>query len=329
MSTSRSRPSPTRLKSLLQRLRGRRILVAGDIMLDEYLIGRVARISPEAPIPIFELEEEYVTPGAGAYVSSLIENLGGQVELCGVVGDDANGARLRGLLQDRGIATDGVFADPARPTTIKTRVISQNQQMIRIDRERLQAIPDSLSRQMASFMDAAIRRVDAVILSDYDKGTFSASLIRNIIRSARRHRRVVAVNPKPPLAMEFRGATFVSMNHFEASVCLKRPLPDEEAIERGGVELRRKLHARAVLVTRREQGMALFAGTDSCMIPTHAKEVFDGTGAGDTVIAVVGLALAAGGRLTDCVHLANIAAGVEVGKLGCALVSPEEIRRSI
>lgn len=322
-------PSGARLRSLLRRLAGRRVLVIGDIILDEYLTGDVRRISPEAPIPVFELRNESVTPGAAAYVASLVNHLGGRVQLCGVVGEDENGARLRGLLRARGIGTEGLVADPSRPTTIKTRVISQNQQMIRIDRERLQGIPPDLSRRLAAFVEAETPGADAIVVSDYDKGAFSPPLIRSIIRAARRARRVVAVNPKPPLALRFRDATFVSMNHFEASACLGRPLPDEKALARGGLQLRKKLRAKAVLVTRREQGMALFSGAGASFIPTRAKEVFDGTGAGDTVISVVGLALAAGGRLADCVHLANIAAGIEVGKLGCALVSPEEIRRSI
>ncbi len=321
--------SISRLRALLKKFAGRKVLVAGDIILDEYLTGDVKRVSPEAPIPVVELKEESVTPGAAAYVASLIRHLGGEARLCGVIGDDANGARLCAVLRGRGIETEGLFADPSRPTTLKTRVIARHQQMIRIDRERVHPIPASLSRRLLSFIQATIPAVDAVIFSDYDKGTFTPPLIRGAIRAARQAKRAVAVNPKPNLALKFRGANVVSMNQEEACACLKRALPDETAFVRGGAELRRKLGARAALITRHERGMALFTGAGASFISVRAKEVFDVTGAGDTVIAVMGLGLAAGGRLADCVHLANIAAGIEVGKLGCALVSQEEIRRGL
>jgi D-beta-D-heptose 7-phosphate kinase/D-beta-D-heptose 1-phosphate adenosyltransferase len=324
-----SAPDHGRLKKLLAGFAGRRLLVVGDIILDEYLMGDVNRISPEAPIPVVHLREDSLTLGAAGYVASHVRNLGGEAVLCGVVGDDSNGERLREILDGRGISGSGVFTDPGRPTSIKTRVIARHQQMLRIDRESPHPVEASLSRRMLAFVEDAVRRADGVLLIDYDKGAFTPELIRGAIRAARRAGVPVAVNPKPHLALRFRGSTVVSMNHSEAVATLKRPLPEGPALERGGQELRRRLSSDAVLVTRGEHGMAVFAGGTPLSIPTRAREVFDVTGAGDTVIAVTAMGLAAGGKMADCVHLANIAAGIEVAKLGCALVSREEIARAI
>jgi len=323
------KPDRARLRKLLGRLPGKRVLVIGDVILDEYLLGDVRRISPEAPIPVFEVNEDTVNLGAAAYVASLVRHLGGEATLCGVIGDDDNGRRLRRILAERGIGAGGLLADPGRPTIIKTRVIARNQQMIRIDREKVHALSPALTARVRARAEQEIATVDAVICSDYDKGTFTPPLIAAIIRAAHRRRIPVAVNPKPHLALKFRGASIVSLNHFEAAECLKRALPDSAALFAGGQVLRRALGGRNLLITRREHGMALFAGGAPVSIPTHAREVFDGTGAGDTVIATIGLGLAAKGRLADCVHLANVAAGIEVGKLGCALVSPAEIRAEL
>lgn len=324
-----SAPDRGRLKKLLSRFAGRRLLVVGDIILDEYLIGDVNRISPEAPIPVVHLRENSLTLGAAGYVAAHVRNLGGEAVLCGVVGDDANGERLRELLDDRRIQANGIFTDPGRPTSIKTRVIARHQQMLRIDRESPRPVDSSLARKMLGFVQDAVRRAEAVLLIDYDKGAFTPELIRGTIKAARQAGIPVAVNPKPRLALRFRNTTVVSMNHSEASATLKRPLPEGPALERGGQELRRRLASQAVLVTRGEHGMAIFAGGTPLSIPTRAREVFDVTGAGDTVIAVTAMGLAGGGKLADCVHIANIAAGIEVAKLGCALVSREEIAKAI
>jgi len=324
-----SAPDRPRLRKLLARFAGRHLLVVGDIILDEYLIGDVNRISPEAPIPIVHLREDSLTLGAAGYVASHVRNLGGEAVLCGVVGNDTNGERLRELLDNQGINASGIFTDSGRPTSIKTRVISRRQQMLRIDRESIHPVESSLTRKMLGFVEDAVRQAEAVLLIDYDKGAFTPELIRGAIRAARKAGVPVAVNPKPRLALRFRNTTVVSMNHLEAAGTLKRPLPDGPALERGGLELRRRLSSNAVLVTRGPDGMAVFGGGTPLAIPSRAREVFDGTGAGDTVIAVTAMGLASGGKMADCVHLANIAAGLEVAKLGCALVSREEIAKDI
>jgi len=324
-----SAPNYPRLKKLLARFAGKRLLVVGDIILDEYLIGDVNRISPEAPIPVVHLREDSLTLGAAGYVASHVRNLGGEAVLCGVVGNDINGERLRELLDVQGINASGVFTDPGRTTSIKTRVIARQQQMLRIDRETPRPVDSGLSRKMLGFVNEAMCHADGVLLVDYDKGVFTTELIRGTIKSARHTGVPVAVNPKPHLALRFRSSTVLSMNHSEAVATLKRPLPEGPALERGGQELRRRLCSDAVLITRGEHGMAVFSGGAPFSIPTRAREVFDVTGAGDTVIAVTAMGLASGGNLADCVHLSNIAAGIEVGKLGCALVSREEIAKSI
>jgi D-beta-D-heptose 7-phosphate kinase/D-beta-D-heptose 1-phosphate adenosyltransferase len=321
--------SPPRLRSLLSRLAGKKVLVVGDIILDEYLFGRVRRISPEAPIPIFELSGESITPGAAAYVAGLIRHLDGEVRLAGLTGDDENGRRLKALLAERGIPTGGLIADPSRPTSLKTRVIAQRQQMMRLDREQVRPASPELTARLLDHVRRTASGVDAILCSDYDKGVFTPALIRGVMEAGRRARIPVTVNPKPRLALAFRGADLASMNQSEASSCLKRPLPDTASLERGGRELLRRLAGRAALVTRGEHGMALFEKGRARCVPTMAREVFDVTGAGDTVIATATLALAAGASPGDAVLLANVAAGLEVAKLGCAYVSRAEIRRAL
>lgn len=321
--------SAGRPRALLKRFPGRRALIVGDVILDEYLFGDVRRVSPEAPIPVVEFREETATLGAAAYVASHVAHLGGRAELCGVVGRDAAGERLRALLAARGIGAEGLLADPSRPTIEKTRVIARHQQMLRIDRERLHPAGPGLTRELLARVARGLETADVLFLIDYDKGTFTPELIRGAIRLARRARVPVAVNPKPRLALRFTGATVVSMNAEEAAASLGRPLPGDAEILQGGAELRRRLRADAALVTRHERGMAVFSRGPVRTIPTSAREVFDGTGAGDTVIAVTGLGLAAGGALLDAVTLASAAAGVEVGKLGCALVSAREIASAL
>lgn len=321
--------SSSRLRALLGRFPGKRLLVAGDIILDEYLFGEVSRISPEAPIPVVSLTRDDVTLGAAGYTAAHVQHLGGRAILCGVVGDDAAGGQLRALLRQRGIDAAGLVCDRARPTIIKTRVIAQRQQMLRIDREKTDPVPSADTAAMLAFVERVMPSVDGVICSDYDKGSFTPALIRGLIRAARRARVPVACNPKPRLALSFRGATVVSLNLAEASAALRRQLPDSPALLRGGAELRRRLGGSGLIVTRHSEGLVLFGPGRPLPIPARAREVFDVTGAGDTVIAVTAMGLAAGGRLADAVQLANVAAGIEVGKLGCALVSRDEIRREL
>jgi len=322
-----SKHNSSRLRKLLAKFGGKKVLVVGDLIIDEYLFGDAKRISPEAPIPVFELKQESATPGAAAYVASHIQHLGGVPFLCGITGSDANGDRIRSLLEEQKIATDGLYFDPTRPTIVKTRVIARHQQMLRIDRESVHPISAAQTGRILDFMRKTLPEMDAVVFSDYDKGTFTPSLIDAAIKMILRAKLPLAVNPKPHLAPLFRRATFVSMNQSEASATLHRPLEDEGLLKRGGVELRRKLGVEGLLVTRAERGMALFQANSSTFIPALAKEVFDGTGAGDTVVSLVAMGLAAGGALVDSVRLSNVAAAIEVGKLGCALVSREEIGR--
>ncbi|MEK7476967.1 MAG: PfkB family carbohydrate kinase [Candidatus Coatesbacteria bacterium] len=318
-----------RLASLLSRFAGKRILVVGDVILDEYLLGDVSRISPEAPIPVVQLREESVTLGAAGYTASHVQHLGGRALLCGVVGDDDAGARLRSLVRERGIDAAGIVTDRSRPTTIKTRIIAQHQQMLRIDRENTSPVSAADTGAMLSSIERAMPSVDGVICSDYDKGAFTPALIRGILRAARRARVPVAVNPKPRLTLAFRGATVLSLNLSEASAVLHNALPDLAALVRGGAELRKRLRSAGVIVTRHSDGLVCFGPGRPLVIPARAREVFDVTGAGDTVIAVTAMGLASGGRLADSIQLANVAAGIEVGKLGCALVSREEIGREL
>ncbi len=305
------------------------MLVIGDIILDEYLIGEVSRISPEAPIPILNLRQDLARAGAAAYVAGHVQHFGGEARLCGVVGDDANGERVRGILREARVSAAGLVTDPSRPTIVKTRVIARRQQMVRIDREEIRPLSARHAAHLLGRVEEAIRGVDAVICSDYDKGTFTPELIRRAIGAARSKGVPVAVNPKPRLVLNFRGATVVSMNREEAAACLKRSFAGPDELRRAGAELRRRLGCKALLVTRHQEGMTVFLKSAAVPIASRAREVFDGTGAGDTVIAAVAMGLASRGGLLDSVHLANIAAGIEVGKLGCAYVSPGDIRAEL
>ncbi len=320
-----------RVNQLLRKMARTRVLVIGDLILDEFIWGTVDRISPEAPVPVVWMERESAMPGGAANVASNVRALGGQAEILGVVGPDAGGRRLRLELQGRGLSTDGVFVDRHRPTTLKTRVVAHHQQVVRIDREKTDRVAGPILRQVVQYARQRIPAVDGVIIEDYGKGLVHPGLLRPVVALARRQRKVITVDPKEEHISYYRGVTALTPNKKEAALAAGLPITDEASLRRAGQKILRKLRPEALLLTLGEDGMALFqgAGKKPAHIPTVAREVFDVSGAGDTVIACFTLARAAGASFLEAATLANAAAGVVVGKVGVATCSPGELARQM
>jgi D-beta-D-heptose 7-phosphate kinase/D-beta-D-heptose 1-phosphate adenosyltransferase len=303
------------------------VLVVGDIMLDEYIIGKVQRISPEAPVPVVDVAREDFRLGGAANVAHNMAELKGDVTLCGVVGRDLMGRRLRTLLRERGIATESLVVDPQRRTTVKTRIIAHAQQMVRYDREDRGEIGDATSERVLEIVERSLDRVKAVIISDYNKGVIRKDLVERIITLAREKGVFVAVDPKVPHFLWYQRASIVTPNTSEALAALGAAVEGRTgAIEEIAGKLRDLIQADAVLVTRGEEGMTLFTGGEAVHIPAVAREVYDVTGAGDTVISVLTLAVGAGATLAEAALIANHAAGHVVGKAGTTTVSLRTLR---
>ncbi len=311
----------------IERFKGRKLVVVGDIILDQYLSGDVNRISPEAPIPILRERRRERRLGGAAYVASLIKGLGAEVDLAGVVGDDREGEEILRLGREQGIDMGGVMAADGRPTTLKTRLVGQRQQMLRVDREEDAPFKASLVKAVLGQAADAADNADALVLSDYDKGLFGDKAVTGLVRRWRRAGRPVLADFKPANWRNFCGVTLATPNQAEASAMAGMALPDGKSLEKAGAKLVKMLSAQGVVITRGEDGMALFqAGKKTQHLATTAREVFDVTGAGDAVVAMMALALASGADLSLAARLANLAGGVAVGKLGAAMLSVAELR---
>jgi rfaE bifunctional protein kinase chain/domain len=316
----------SRGKALLERMAGQRVMVLGDVMLDEFIWGNVVRISPEAPVPVVEVTSQSFHLGGAGNVASNVRSLGGVAVLAGVVGRDAAGDKLRESAAAAGIDERLVVADSGRPTTVKTRIIAHHQQIVRADREQADDVPDALEGEIVQRLRAALPGCGALVLSDYQKGVITPRVVRAALSLARKRGVPVLVDPKVPHIALYRGAAVVTPNLREAEqasgIRVRRPA-DLAAAARRLLEI---LQCGAVVITRGEHGMSVFPRQGRPIhIRTAAREVFDVTGAGDTVIATLALALAAGARLAEAAALANYAAGVVVGKLGTATASPAEV----
>ncbi len=318
------------LTKILQRFSRCHVLILGDVMLDEYLWGTVSRISPEAPVPVVAVRSEGVKVGGAGNVATNVAALGGRPSLIGLVGNDAAAERLGHELEVAGVKSDGLIVDASRPTTIKTRVVAGSQHVVRFDRES----DASVSRATRTRVVAAVRErlpaADVLLISDYAKGLVGSGLMREILGLAARHQKPVAVDPKVQHLPLFKGVTLVAPNHHEAAAAARVPVRSEADLLRVGRVLLRRLKAQAVLITRGEQGMSLFeVGKAAVHIPTVAREVYDVTGAGDTVMGALSLALAAGSDMHRAAVLANYAAGIVVGKRGTATVTRAELERAL
>lgn len=310
-----------------------RILVIGDIMMDRYILGRVSRISPEAPVPVILVEKEDFNLGGAANVAHNIHCLGGRVSLCGVVGDDENGRRLRKRLVEVGIESSGVLVEQGRQTTVKTRIVAHHphhQQLVRIDRETTDHPKRKTLLQLQEFLEENLENFDGVIISDYGKGFLTKKLVHTVIQRSKRLNRKVMVDPKLKNFFYYQGATVVTPNTKEASEASRIPIHDKASLEKAGRVLLRKLRCEVLVITQGEEGMTVFEPHHKIFpVPTMAKEVYDVTGAGDTVIASMTLAMLSGANARNSARLANYAAGIVVGKRGTATVSPEELIKAI
>jgi rfaE bifunctional protein kinase chain/domain len=321
----------TMLAALTSRLPGRHIAVIGDVMLDHFIIGRVDRISPEAPVPVVRFDRDEYRLGGAANVAHNVRALGGLVSLVGLIGEDAAGAQLRHELRTRGIGADALVGDASRSTTRKTRVVtSRNQQVARIDYES-EAEPEGpvLAALLRAAVDAA-RAADAVVLSDYRKGVVAPAIISAVRDACRAAGRPLLVDPKTPIASRYRGATLLTPNHHEAELMTGVPIRTADDARAAARAIHEETDGASVLITWSEYGMWVFDASSAAPHEEHiaaaAREVSDVTGAGDTVIAMLALALAAGGSLRDAARLATLAAGLVVARFGPATATIDEIR---
>jgi rfaE bifunctional protein kinase chain/domain len=313
-------------EKIIRRFSGVRILVVGDIMLDRFIWGDVSRISPEAPVPVVVVEKETFLLGGAANVVNNIHSLGGKASLCGVVGDDEMGQKVLNGLGEMGIERSGISIEPGRQTTVKTRIIAHHQQLVRIDRETTRHPKVSTLRSLSEYLKRNIKSFDGVILSDYGKGLLTRGLVQDVIRKARQTGKFVMVDPKIKNFFFYRGATVVTPNTGEASSASRISITDEASLNRVGRNLLKRLRCDALVITRGEDGMAIFEPHQKpFLVPTEAREVYDVTGAGDTVIGTMALALGAGASIRRATELANHAAGIVVGKVGTATVDQEEL----
>jgi rfaE bifunctional protein kinase chain/domain len=305
---------------------GRRILVLGDVMLDEYLWGNVSRISPEAPVPVVEIAKESLKLGGAANVALNVKSLGDEPILVGIIGNDRNGERMMTALNETGITTEGIFVDNPRRTTVKTRVIAHHQQVVRADRENTEEISIEIGSKITSFIKGRINDIGGVIISDYGKGVITYQLLSELIKLCKQNEVFVAVDPKETHFMNYKEVSLITPNHHEAGFAYGKRIKDEKILEEVGWGLLEKLKINSLLITRGEKGMSLFeADRTLTRLPTRAKKVYDVTGAGDTVIASFTCAYVAGANYKESALISNHAAGIVVGEIGTAQVTKEEL----
>jgi len=339
-----------RLKRLLPRLKGRRIGVLGDSMLDRYLWGTASRLSPEAAVPVVDFMEQSECLGGAGNVAANLAALGALVEAFGVIGEDEPGRALRACLRAAGIADNGIVADKTRVTTVKTRVIARHQQIVRIDHERREPVAAPVEERLFRQLVASLKKLDGLVLSDYDKGLINDAFADRVLSACHHLKVPVFVKPKTSRLYAYRGARVIVCNAKEAGFFVTRSLLDERSFEEAGRALLAHFGCSAVVITRGEKGMSIFeesaprhitipatsfevtyarVGKSGVEKGSTGRQVFDVTGAGDTVLSVLSLAVAAGASLPDAATLANTAAGVVVGKLGTASVTVPELTQAL
>jgi rfaE bifunctional protein kinase chain/domain len=325
-----------RLKDILARAKSKRILVIGDLMLDEFVWGKVGRISPEAPVPVVEVTGESFYPGGAANVARNLREFSSKVAVVGMFGADRGGRQLRELLAEQGIDTKRAIEDSSFPTIVKTRIIARNQQIVRVDREQLRSPAAALVSRVVRNLRRDLAKTDAVIFEDYGKGFLSAELVRQVSEHAVAAGKMVTADPNPQHSVDWKNLTAVKPNRNEAFLAaglawsdpIENPGKDKALLKAGEILLA-KWQTKLLLVTLGEQGMMLFErGKRPHHIPTKARQVFDVSGAGDTAIALFTLALCSEATPVEAAEIANHASAVVVGKLGTATVTPKELHAS-
>ena len=334
------------LKAVFEQLQGKRVVIIGDVILDEYVWGDVKRISPEAPVPVFETTTERTGCGGAANVAQNVASLGGNATLVGVIGEDREGEKLVQMLTEMNLVTTGVYADPQRPTSTKTRVIARGattfpdrerdpgHHLLRIDRESKQDISPQIREHLLDTVVSQLPTSDAIIFADYDKGVVTVQFIKGVMKHAKSYGIPIIVDPKQNNFWHYEGVTAVTPNHKEASAAVHAEIMDVSDLVAVGEKILDRLSLKALLITRDAKGMSLFhRPTDGTVkvehLPPHSNIVTDVTGAGDTVVAAFTLALAADAEFRSAAILSNLAGGIAVGKMGCATVTPKELRHAI
>lgn len=319
-----------RLKEIMQAGNQKRIIVFGDLMVDRYLWGNVSRISPEAPVPIINIDDEEIRFGGAGNVANNLIGLGAIPLIVGVVGNDNLGKAFRSMLLERNLSDKGLIVDAQRPTTVKTRIIGNNQHIARVDREKLTAIDRQTQDQILDHLGHIIDDANAIIIQDYNKGVVAAELIQRIIQLANERQKIVTADPKFDNFWEFKGVTVFKPNKKEAEAALAARIQTDQELVNAGGELLKKIDGEAVLITRGRDGMALFERDSAhTFIKTSARKVADVSGAGDTVIAALTFALAAAAAMKEAVTIANYAAGLVCEEVGVVPVNGEKLVESI
>jgi D-beta-D-heptose 7-phosphate kinase/D-beta-D-heptose 1-phosphate adenosyltransferase len=319
-------PSAAQAREVVSRFGGRRVLVFGDLMLDRYLWGRVERISPEAPVPVVVIENETFSLGGSANVAHNLASLGAEPRLVGLVGDDVSGRSLRGEIVARGVDVGSLVTDATRRTTVKTRVIAHQQQVVRTDEEDTDDARGDAETALVRALEASLPGAEAIVVSDYGKGAITARTLERCLELAKKARVPVAVDPKETHFFSYRSVSVLTPNVHEAGRAHGKTLRGEEQIQEAGWALRERLDADALLITRGPDGMSLFErGGRDTHLPTVAREVYDVTGAGDTVVSAYALSLAAGAAHPLAALVANHAAGLVIRHAGTAVTTREEL----
>jgi len=324
------RLSRGRFRQIMKKLKGKRVVIFGDIILDKYVWGKVSRISQEAPVPVVEVKKESYRLGGGANVADNLKSLGIEPLCVGVIGADNSARNLEKLFREKGLARQWLYEDSGRPTTLKTRILAQSQQIVRMDREETRDITPAFQEKILRGVKAAMARAHAVIISDYAKGAVTRHLIESIIAHARALGLFVAVDPKDKNFLAYRGASLITPNQKEAEIGSGVRISDNSSLKEAGWKLKDELDLSACLITLGENGMALFEERRQFThIPTVASEVYDVTGAGDTVISAFTAAVAGKADFREAAAISNYAAGIVIREIGTASATPGGIEKAM
>jgi D-beta-D-heptose 7-phosphate kinase/D-beta-D-heptose 1-phosphate adenosyltransferase len=321
--------TPERIREIVDGIASASVMVIGDVMLDRYVWGLVSRISPEAPVPVVDVHDETSRLGGAANVATNVISLGGRCRLVGVVGDDAVGRDLADRAGLLGVAVGGLVVDAGRPTTVKTRVIAHNQQVVRTDKESRDEVEGGARDKLLSAAMEGLSECDAIIVSDYGKGVINRDLLEKLIPATRAAGKIITVDPKETHFRNYKRVSLITPNQFEAGGAMGRRIDGEKSLLEVGWEIMKLLQSDALLITRGADGMSLFEKDGSFShFPTAARKVYDVTGAGDTVISAFTLSLCAGATMAEAAHLANHAAGIVIREVGTASARPDELIES-
>jgi D-beta-D-heptose 7-phosphate kinase/D-beta-D-heptose 1-phosphate adenosyltransferase len=317
-------------REILDKFADVRVLIVGDVMLDRYFWGTVARISPEAPVPVVRLEKQTVTAGGAANVAANVAALGAKSYLLGIIGNDQGASELKQILEQSGVNPSNLIQTSNRQTTTKTRIVAHHQHVVRLDDEKTTPLDALNSEQIRRKVADLLPASDVVVLSDYAKGCLSNAVLAHVIEESRKHGKPILVDPKGRDYQKYAGATVLTPNKSEASAASAIEITDEESLKAAGEKLLAELKTEALLITLGEDGMRLFErNRKSVQIPAAARDVYDVTGAGDTVIASIAVALGAGANFADAARIANSAAGIVVEQIGTTAVKKAELEKSL